>query len=447
VDGFRDEVGLCAVIGDPRAVHVVRAALAELRHRGGDGFTLVAADGERLQSARGTGPIGASHAADDLAGIDASGAVGAIGAPAVNGGTDGLFVARWSAGPAAVAFAGRLARAAALRREAEGRGAVFTTEGSAELLLHTVAASGQKSAVNRLVDALQRVDGGFSTVWLGPDRLIAARDPRGIRPLVWGRLGSAVIVASESGPLVALGATAVRDLEPGEMLVAAEGSVHTLAPFPRRQRAICLREWTSVARADSTLSAASTHAIRDTSGELLFRDFPAITADAVTGLPADPGSAGYARAAKLPLVPMLVGDAQRPTVVESAARGRKIVLVLPELVAGDAVRAIVGRLRAASALEVHVRVTSPPTRAACPYGVGDAAATGLAVADRPAPDRLAAWLGADSIQFVNASAVRAALATAAGQPIGLCEACFGGPAPAPMEDPKSQLDLFGARAP
>lgn len=435
MDGLQDEVGLCAVFGDPRAAELVRAGLAELTHRGGGATTLVASDGERLHAARSAaGPV-------TLPDVDASAALGAIGPGAT--GTDAVFVGRWAAGPSAVALSGRIARSGALRKEAEARGAVFTTEGAAELLLHQVAASAQKSAVNRLVDALQRVDGAYATVWLGIDRLVAVRDPRGVRPLCWGRVGAGAAIASESSALVALGATSIRDLEPGEMLVAADGSVHTLSPFPRRARAICLREWTSVARVDSSVAGVSVHAAREVAGELLFRDFPVPTAEAVTGLPGDPGASGFARASRLPLVPLLAGNPEHPTVIEVAARGRRLVLVVSELVSGEPVRAVVGRLRAAGATEVHLRVASPPTRALCPYGVGGDRVVAVAVAERPLPDRLASWLGADSVQFVNAAALRAALSTAAGQPLGLCEACFGGSLPAALDDPKSQLDLFG----
>lgn len=440
VEGFRDEGGLFGIAGHPRAVTVVCAGLRELHHRGERSAGLVASDGYVLRSARGL--VNELFPGATLRGLGGGLVLGQVfGADAP---PDGPFLARVRGGSVAIALSGHVANATRLRRDLDDRGAVQTSTADAELLAHLVAQSPQKTVVNRLVDALWRAEGGFSVVAITEDRLIAVRDPRGFRPLVFGRLDGAALFASEDGAVRAIGGEVVRDVEPGEMIIVDPGGVRSVAPFPRRPRASCVQELVSIARPDGRALDVPVHGVRVALGERLWREQPCAKAEIIVPWP-DGGAAaasGAALIAGIPSIPALFrppgaddgladGTRIRLAAIPSIVEGHIIALVAPSLATGEGLRQGVAALRAAGAVEVHVRLASPEVKSGCPYGVRG-----------PAADVTTA-IGADSTAWLPLPAFREVLAQHHAS--GACEGCLSGEWPVPP-DVDGQLPLFEASA-
>jgi len=377
------------------------------------------------------------------------------------------LLARYRGGQLAVAMAGRFTNGPILRRELKEQGAVFTTVGDAEVLLHLIARSGQKTLVNRLVDALWRVEGGFALLVLSEDKLIAVRDPHGFRPLVRGRLQGSTVLASEDGPVRFLGGEIRGEVQPGQMVVVDALGESALMPFARRDRAACIQEPLHLAGVDAHVFGQATYPIRVALGERLAREAPCPQADVVVGLPGA-GAAiatGYGRVADKPvregLVPAIYAAGRRYveppreirdfgarlqwTPVPAVVDGQVVALVVAAVAQGDIVHKAVRLLENAGAKEIHVRVASPPLHHACPYGVTSPTTDELASQRLGTPVDVSRWLGADSLGYLSAGSLHAIVGRRADGHRQWCDGCFSGQWPVvPVEEEeRNQLDLFG----
>jgi len=359
-------------------------------------------------------------------------------------------VAQTQHGLMGVATSGRLVNAPSLERDLLAGGAVLHRSSDAELLLHLIARSSQRTLVNRIVDALLQARGGFAFLLLSEGRLVAVRDPLGIRPLVIGRRGSAALLASESRAIARMGGAEVREVEPGEMVILDRDGLTSLYPFPRQTPRPCLREGVALASQDSLTQGASAFEVRKAIGERLASASPA-RGDLVTSLApwSAPAAVGYAQRSGLGYVPRLLdlgaelteGERREAsvTVVEPVVRGQRVVLVHdsvgPEVPWAPILRA----LRGAGAREVHVRVAAPPTRFPCIYGVALMPPLVPAGGDRPA-DELAAAVDADSVGWLELGPLREAVQSPADN---ACDGCYSGRYPLVHEDlEQPQLPLF-----
>lgn len=449
MDGFRDGTGLFGVAGHGAATGLVGRGLSALQHRGAAGFALAVSDGHQVRAARGRGLVPAGLGGDTLGGSVAIGQVtGGLGDPDLAGlpldGGDRLVLGTWSGQSTAAAVAGRFTNGTRLRRELKARGALFQTESDAELLLHLVAQSAQRATVNRIVDALWKVEGAFSALVLGPEMLVAVRDPRGFRPLVMGRAEGALVLATEDTAVRDVGGVVQRELDPGELVVVERGAVQSVRPFTGSTRSSCSQELVGLARHDATVFQRSPYEVRVDLGQRLGRDAPCADGEVVVALPEDePYGIGYARSAGIPYERGLTpacwtgADEGRWLTVPAVVRGRRVVLVARSLVTGRSIRQAVAALRAASAVDVHVRVATPAVRKACIYGVPSPTTDELAWTHRSEPDALAAWLDAAGVAFLGHDALREALG-----PQGWCAACITGDQPVVPEEPDDQLPLF-----
>lgn len=429
---IRDEAGLFAVGGHSRAVAVTIAGLHAARRRGAKSVGLATNDGLSVRAIRGEGDPSDALADATLRGLAGTQAIGVVS----HADPEGPFVARVRGAWLGLVTVGRLTNAVRLAREQDERGAVTTTGSDAEVIAHLVGQSTQRTPVNRLVDALWKVEGAFAVVALTDDRLVAVRDARGIRPLLYGRVDGAALFATEEGSITAVGGEVLREVEPGEMLIVDASGVRSVAPFPRRPRAACSQEVASLARADARAGGHPVHPIRERLGERLANDAPC-SADIVVSLDDAAVASGFARAHNLPWQPALVRDQGPVMAIGSVCAGSRVVVVAAAS-APALLRESVAAVRRAGALEVHVRIATPAVRFGCAYGFGGP--SGDESSDGPS----VTWtldLGADSVAFQTQDALREVLGAFGG---GFCDACTSGDWPvAPEID--GQLALFGAK--
>lgn len=434
MEGFRDGSGLFGAVGQNHPDRLVVQGLATMPHRGGVGTAIAVGDGTWVRSAT---TDGMPSALPQLSG--ARRAIGLISGglrPELHtGGGQRMVVGHSVHGTLACALAGRFTNGSRLRRELKQNGALFQSESDAEVLLQLVAQSTQRTPVNRLVDALWKVDGAFCALLLGPDVFVAVRDPRGFRPLFVGEVDGALVVASERTAVLDLGGRIHRPLAPGEMVIAHPDGIDTVRPFPPQKLSHCVQEVVGLSRVDSQVFERSPYRSRVELGERLAMDAPCEGADLCVPIPGDePYANGYARQAGLPMDQGITttGRANKPVV-----HGRTVVLVGRALLTGDGVRQAVQALMQAGAVDVHVRIATPAVQRPCLYGVPSPTIEELAWTNRPDLDELAGWMGATSVQFQAIQGVRGVLGAAP-----WCHACLSGEQPVVPEEPDDQLPLF-----
>lgn len=305
------------------------------------------------------------------------------------------------------------------------------------------------SLEQRALELLPEIKGAFSFVWMNEDTLYAARDPEGIRPLVLGRLERGWVVASEDSALATVGASVVREIEPGELVVIDENGLRSHR-FAEQRRKGCVFEYVYLARPDATIAGRSVHEARVEMGRQLAREFP-VDADLVIPVPESgtPPATGYAEESGIPFGQGFVknsyvgrtfiqpsqtlrqlGIRLKLNALEHMIRGKRIVVVDDSIVRGNTQRAQVRMLREAGATEVHVRISSPPVKWPCFYGI-DFATRAELIANGLDVDEIAASIGADSLGYISLDG----MIDATGQPAsGLCTACFTGEYPIPLPD-------------
>jgi amidophosphoribosyltransferase len=463
-DHFREECGVFGVFGDGEASSLAVLGLHALQHRGQEGAGVAASDGTVVRLHRGRGLVGEVFGGAEVAGLPGSMAIGHVRYATTGDGSERNvqpFLVRYQDGPVAIAHNGNLVNATALREELEARGSLFATSSDTEVVLHLVASSRQGSFVNRLVDALLRVQGAWSLLVMTHDTLVAARDPFGFRPLVLGRRGAAHVVASETCALDLIGAELVREIEPGEMVILDRDGVQSLRPFPRRPRRACVFEHIYFARPDSVVFGVPVFGARVALGRRLALECPA-TADLVVGVPDSgvPGALGFAEQSGLPYSIGLLrshyvgrtfiepsqqirdfGVKLKLSPVRSVIRGKRVVVVDDSIVRGTTARKIVRMVRDAGATEVHLRITAPPTRGSCFYGI-DTPTRDELIAHRLDQAAITRFLEADSLGHLSLEGLRVVEGADRDR---YCEACFSGDYPVNPrgESDATQVPLFG----
>ncbi len=341
----------------------------------------------------------------------------------------------------AIAHNGNLTNADALSAHLEEHGAIFQSTTDSELLLHLIAQDPAGEFADAVRSSLGRMEGAFSVAMLANDEVWAAKDPRGIRPLCLGRLGGAWIVASETCALDIVGATFLRELAPGEVLRFAGGEVHRQPPLAEAPQAFCVFELIYYSRPDSLAGNRSIYHYRLRLGAELAREHPA-ACDVVVPIPdsSTPAGIGYARELGVPLEMGLIRShyigrtfiqpAQdirdfaariKYNPVHSAIAGKRVVLVDDSIVRGTTSTRIVRMVRDAGAREVHFRVSAPPWKHSCYYGIDTPNEEEL-LANRMTPDEIRSYLGVDSIGFISLEGVLRAVPPTT----RYCHACFSG---------------------
>ncbi|HEX9880493.1 MAG TPA: amidophosphoribosyltransferase, partial [Candidatus Binatia bacterium] len=349
-------------------------------------------------------------------------------------------------------------------------GSIFQSTSDTEVLIHLIATSKERTLMGRLVDSLGRAHGAYSLLFLTLDRMIAARDPLGFRPLVVGRFKGAAgsdgyVVASETCVLDLIEADYIREVEPGEIITFGPDGMESLKPFPPVPHAKCIFEYIYFSRPDSNIYGRNVYQIRKELGRQLARECP-VEADLVTPVPDSgvPAALGYAEQSGLPMEFGLIrnhyvgrtfiepqqsirhfGVKIKLNAQREVLRGKRVVVVDDSIVRGTTSRKIIRMLRDAGAKEVHMRISSPPTTGPCYYGI-DTPSRGELIASSNSLEEIRRFIEADSLAYLSREGMYAFLD---GNTNGFCDACFSGNYPLHFDDEgkAKQLHLFEAVEP
>ncbi len=452
------ECGLFGVFGHPNAAVLTYYGLFALQHRGQESAGIVTTTGPdaSFQQHRDMGLVSQVFGQEDLERLKGTRAVGHTRYSTT--GTSTLknaqpFVVDCLRGQLAVAHNGNLINAAVLRDELERKGSIFQTTADSEIILHLLAQPAKNGASS--LSALRRLEGAFSLIIMSERELIAVRDPFGFRPLALGKLDDAYILASESCALDLIHAKFIREVEPGEVLIISEDGLRSEWPYRDEQQAFCMFEYVYFSRPDSIIGNVNVAKVRTEMGRELARRYP-VEADIVVPVP-DSGNyaaLGFAHELGIPyehafvrnhyigrtfLQPsQLIRDFDvrvKLNLIKEAVEGKRVVVIDDSIVRGTTARARVVNLREAGAREVHMRVSCPPHRFACHYGI-DFPDPEKLIANRFSMEQICEYLGVDSLGYLDLEG----MVRATGKPMNhFCLACFTGKYPLPV-DP--ELDKF-----
>jgi amidophosphoribosyltransferase len=458
-DKLREECGVFGVFDNSEAAAHTVLGLHALQHRGQEAAGVVSFDGRLFHSHRVVGLVGDHFSSEAvIAALPGHAAIGHVrystqGAPLLRN-VQPLF-ADFAFGGLALAHNGNLTNALTLRRRLVEQGCLFQSTSDTEVIIHLIARSEQPTVVERLVDALQQVEGAYSLVGLSGDALFGVRDPLGVRPLVLGELEGSMILASETCALDIMGARFVRDVEPGEVVIIDQSGVQSLTPFRVAPRRFCIFEYVYFSRPDSSVEGLNVYEVRKRIGAELAREAP-VPADLVVPVPDSgvPAANGYAQAAGLPFELGLIrnhyvgrtfiepsdrirhlGVKLKHNANQATVTGKRVVLVDDSIVRGTTSTKIVAMIRNAGAREVHMRIASPPTTHSCFYGV-DTPERGQLLAAQHDLDAMARIIGVDSLAFLSLEGLYCAVGGRGRHPgrPQYCDACFSGDYPTPLED-------------
>jgi amidophosphoribosyltransferase len=469
LDRFHEECGVVGIYGHPEAANLAYLSLYALQHRGQEGCGIVSAKEDILIAHRGLGLVADVFDESVVRKLEGQIAIGhnryATSGPTHIKNTQ-PFVVEFERGGLAVAHNGNLVNVLEIRSRLQKQGSIFQSTVDSEVLIHLIATSRGERTVDRVIEALAQVRGAYSLVFLRPTELIAARDPNGLRPLVLGFLpdSGGYVVCSETCALDLIGATYEREVEPGEVLRISANGVESFHPFPPAPPARCVFEYIYFARPDSVVYGRNVYEVRKELGRQLAREMP-VEADCVIAVPDSglPAAMGYADEAGLPFELGLIrnhyvgrtfiepqsairhfGVKVKLNAQAQVLRGKRVVVVDDSIVRGTTSRKIVQMVRSAGAAQIHMRISSPPTRGSCFYGI-DTPTSDELIASAHSVDEIRRFITADSLGYLSEAGMLAFLRP--GEDRGFCAACFTKEYPVPVDDMgrTMQLRLFDAK--
>jgi amidophosphoribosyltransferase len=470
-DKFHEECAVMGVYGHPEAANMVYLGLYALQHRGQESCGIVSSDGKGLISHRQMGLVADVFKEDVIKRLEGSSAIGhnrysTTGQSHLKNAQP--FVVEYSQGPIAISHNGNLVNGSLLREELEQAGSIFQSTSDTEVIIHLIATSKETSLMGRIIEALARTRGAYSLLFLTLDRMIAARDPYGFRPLVLGKFKDgknygAYVVASETCALDLIEADYVRDVEPGEIItLGGPEGMESVKPFPPAPHAKCIFEYIYFARPDSNLFGHNVYQVRKALGRQLARE-SGVEADLVTPVPDSgvPAAIGYAEQSGVPLEFGLIrnhyvgrtfiepsqsirhfGVKIKLNAQKEVLRGKRVVVVDDSIVRGTTSRKIIRMLRDAGAREVHMRISSPATISPCYYGIDTPTRSEL-IASSSSVEEIRRFIDADTLAYLSREGMYTYFN---GEERGFCDACFSGNYPVHFEDEghTRQLHLFEA---
>jgi len=447
----REECGVFGIYGHPKAAQLTYLGLFALQHRGQESAGIVAGNNGHLTGHTGMGLTSDVFTPEIIGQLQGPSAVGHV-----RYSTTGSSLAKnaqpllvdYARGQLAVAHNGNLVDAYTLRKELEASGSIFQTTTDSEIIIHLMARPYGGSFADALVNVTRRIQGAYSLAMLTPDALYGVRDPNGFRPLSLGKLGNGYVLASETCAFDLIGAEFIRDIEPGEIVVIDEKGITSLHFGHSCEPSMCIFEYVYFARPDSKIFGRTVHLVRKELGRQLAKEHP-VDADIVISIPDSGNSAamGYAQQSGIPyemgyirnhyvgrtFIAPTQGDRDikvrvKLNVMPDVVKGKRVVIVDDSIVRGTTTFSRIIELKKAGAKEVHVRISCPPTRFPCFYGV-DLPSHDQLIAARHTVDEITQFLNADSVGYLSPEG----MLNACGGGESFCRACYDGEYPVPID--------------
>lgn len=458
-DGPRDECGVFGVYAPGHDVaRLAYFALYALQHRGQESAGIASAEGGQITTLRELGLVSQVFDEEKLGALDGDMAIGHVRYSTTGGGGWENCQPIWrdDGRELALAHNGNLTNAVELHNQLREAGISFRGTSDSELMAALLSSTEARFIEDAVAKTMPLLDGAYSTVVMTKHAIVAFRDPSGVRPLSLGKLGDRFVVASESCAFDIIGAELMRDVGPGELIALTEDGLEARQVIEPAQPSLCVFEHIYFSRPDTRLEGRVLQQVRGRMGELLWSEAP-VDADLVISVPdsGNPAAGGFARASGIPQDDGLIknryvartfiqpgqelrqrGLRMKFNPLPEIVAGRRVVVVDDSIVRGNTTRQIVGMLREAGASEIHLRISAPPIRHPCHYGIDMPTREEMIAHDKDV-DAVAAELGADSLAYLSMAAVYEAIGSPAEQH---CDACFTGDYP--LGDPASANGKF-----
>lgn len=459
LEDIHEECGVFGVLGHSDAARLTYFGLHALQHRGQEGAGIVSNDNGHLKGYRNLGLLTQVFANEDIMKkLTGNSAIGHVRyATAGSGSVENIqpFLFCFHDGDVALGHNGNLTNCTTLRNKLEDEGAIFHSNSDTEVLMHLIRRSNKTSFMDKLKDALQIVHGGFAYLLLTEKELIGVTDPNGFRPLSLGRMSNgAYVLASETCALDIVRAEFIRDIEPGEIIVINDDG-YTIEQYTKHvQHAVCSMEFIYFARPDSNIYGINVHSVRKRMGARLAKESP-VDADMVIGVPNSSlsAAAGYAETSGIPNEMGLIknqyvartfiqptqelreqGVRMKLSAVRGVVAGKRVIVIDDSIVRGTTSKRIVQLLREAGAKEVHMRISSPPLKYPCFYGI-DIQTTKELIAAKHSVEEIREYIDADSLAFLSLDGLVESIGLKKPAPYGgLCVAYFNGDYPTALDD-------------
>ncbi|RME92912.1 MAG: amidophosphoribosyltransferase [Candidatus Hydrogenedentota bacterium] len=448
----KEECGIVGLYGVEEAANFAYLGIYALQHRGQESAGIVSSNGEHLYRYANMGKVVDVFTEKKLRQLQGHAAIAhnrysTTGASFLRNAQPIRMESRF--GSMALAHNGNLTNAWVLRERLEKQGSIFQTTVDTEVICHLMARSEENDFTMALISALQQVKGAYSLVVLTKHALYAVRDPHGFRPLVLGRKNGGFVLASETCALDIIGAEYERDIMPGEFVRIDKTGFRSWFPFRKSGEHLCIFEFIYFSRPDSVVFRRPVYDVRYRLGEILAEEHPA-KADVVIPVPdsSTVSALGFAQKSNIPFHMGLIrshyigrtfiepdqkirdfGAKLKYNAIRAVVQDKRVVIVDDSIMRGTTQRKIVKMLRQAGAKELHVRISSSPTKFPCYYGI-DIPTSGELIASETDVDAIARYLEVDSLGYISQEGMR----QAAGTSRGYCMACFNGEYPIPLEE-------------
>jgi amidophosphoribosyltransferase len=447
-DGPRDECGVFGVYAPGRDVaRLSYFGLYALQHRGQESAGIATCEGGHITTLREAGLVSQVFDEEKLRALEGDMAIGHVRYSTTGGGSweNSQPVWRDDGREVALAHNGNLTNAVELYNELRGRGLRFRGTSDSEIMAALLSVEEARPIENAVQAVMPRLEGAYSTVVMTKRAVVAFRDPHGVRPLALGKLADRYVIASESCAFDIIGAELLREVNPGELISLTEDGLESRQVIPVTRRAHCVFEHIYFSRPDTRLEGRVVQRARGRMGEILWREAP-VEADLVISVPdsGNPAASGFARASGIPQDDGLIknryvartfiqpgqelrkrGLRMKFNPLPEIVSGKRVVVVDDSIVRGNTTRQIVAMLRDAGAKEIHLRISAPPIRHPCHYGI-DMSTREEMIAHERSVEEIAAELGADSLAYLSLEAVYEAIGVPAS---AHCDACFSGTYP------------------
>ncbi len=467
---LREECGVFGIYNHPAAANFTYLGLYSLQHRGQESAGIVSTDGRKLYSQREMGLVTEVFDEDSISNLLGTTAIGHVRYSTTgssNSKNTQPLIMNYEKGELAVGHNGNLTNAKILRHELEKKGSIFQSTTDTEVIVHLIARSKEKTFLGRIIEALTECRGAYSLLFLTPKGIVAARDPHGFRPLVLGKIDGSYVVASETCAFELIEADYIREIKPGEIVFINENGIKSFNPLPKKQHRYCVFENIYFSRPDSFLQGKNIYQMRKDMGRQLAIECPA-DADIVVAVPdsGTPAAMGYAEQMGIPFETGFLrshyigrtfiqpqqsirnfGVKLKLSVIKDVIRGKKVVVVDDSIVRGTTSRKIVKMIRDAGASEIHMRISSPPMKFSCYYGIDTPLKEEL-IAHSLEVEKIKDYITSDTLGYLSSEGITKAVAKGKNplnEKSSYCFACFDGNYPVEIPDKKvshQQMDLF-----